>query len=267
MSRTTQVMTLRRGYWRRCPPPPRRRATGSEPHLSGARCGHQDHVYGNRRRGRQRGADAQRRRLRARKSASRHWRRHTPVVSGKRCRHDRASTRADSRLRRGQKTVRVDPRSDKEDKARCGPVGVRWARRPSDRSSDSWQRLKQRDETEEDGPLALSTLVDGAIVLVARRRCRCAAAHRQADYAKAARRAPCRSARSGPRVFITTASADTRSHFWTPGVSSKSCYDRVDRVLVVEQEHGLHAVPMGMGDPIAAVLVAVRELLHVSVVR
>jgi hypothetical protein len=66
---------------------------------------------------------------------------------------------------RGQKIVRVDPRSDKEDKAdavRSVLLGSQAVR--------SFRRLvasfEERDESEEDGPLALSALVDGAIVHV-----------------------------------------------------------------------------------------------------
>ena len=64
---------------------------------------------------------------------------------------------------RGQKTLRVDPRSDSPDKAdsvRSILVGSQAVR--------SFKRLvsalEQRDETEDDGPLALSAMVDGAIV-------------------------------------------------------------------------------------------------------
>jgi hypothetical protein len=66
---------------------------------------------------------------------------------------------------RGQKTVRLDPRSDKEDKTdavRSVLLGSQAVR--------SFKRLvasiEQRDEREDDGPLALNTLVDGAVVLV-----------------------------------------------------------------------------------------------------
>ena len=64
---------------------------------------------------------------------------------------------------RGQKTLRVDPRSDWQDKAdsvRSILVGSQAVR--------SFKRLvsalEQRDESEDDGPLALSAMVDGAIV-------------------------------------------------------------------------------------------------------
>jgi hypothetical protein len=66
---------------------------------------------------------------------------------------------------RGSETVRVDPRSDREDKVdavRSVLLGSQAIR--------SFKRLvaaiEARDETEEDGPLALSTLVDGGIVLL-----------------------------------------------------------------------------------------------------
>jgi hypothetical protein len=66
-------------------------------------------------------------------------------------------------VRRGQRTVRIDPRSDNENKfdgVRSMLVGSQAVR--------SFKRLvatiEQRDESEEDGPLALSALVDGAIV-------------------------------------------------------------------------------------------------------
>ena len=66
-------------------------------------------------------------------------------------------------LARGQKTVRVDLRSDKQDKhdaARALLTGSQAVR--------SFKRLvaelEQRDESEEDGALALSALVDGAVV-------------------------------------------------------------------------------------------------------
>ncbi len=68
-------------------------------------------------------------------------------------------------IARGPKTVRVDPRSDKEDKVdavRSVLLGSQAVR--------SFKHLvaaiEERDETEEDGPLALSTLVDGGIVLL-----------------------------------------------------------------------------------------------------
>lgn len=64
---------------------------------------------------------------------------------------------------RGQKSVRIDPRSDRPDKhdgARSLLTGSQAVR--------SFKRLvaamEQRDESEEDGPLALSALVDGAVV-------------------------------------------------------------------------------------------------------
>jgi hypothetical protein len=64
---------------------------------------------------------------------------------------------------RGQKSIRIDPRTDKQDKldtVRSLLTGSQAVR--------SFKRLvaalEQRDESEEDGPLALSTLVDGAIV-------------------------------------------------------------------------------------------------------
>ena len=64
---------------------------------------------------------------------------------------------------RGQKSVRLDPRTDKQDKL----DGVRSMLTGSE-AVRSFKRLvavlEQRDEREEDGPLALSALVDGAIV-------------------------------------------------------------------------------------------------------
>lgn len=64
---------------------------------------------------------------------------------------------------RGQKRARVDPRSNKEDKAdeaRSVLLGSQAVR--------SFKRLvaslEERDESEEDGSLALSVLVDGALV-------------------------------------------------------------------------------------------------------
>ena len=64
---------------------------------------------------------------------------------------------------RGQKTLRVDPRADTQDKAdsiRSILVGSQAVR--------SFKRLvsalEQREEGESDGPLALSAMVDGAIV-------------------------------------------------------------------------------------------------------
>ena len=66
-------------------------------------------------------------------------------------------------VRRGQRTVRIDPRSDndnKHDAARSLLIGSQSVR--------SFKRLvaalEQRDESEEDGALALSALVDGAVV-------------------------------------------------------------------------------------------------------
>ena len=66
---------------------------------------------------------------------------------------------------RGQKALRVDPRSDSQDKAdsvRSILIGSQAVR--------SFKRLvsalEQRDESEDDGPLALSAMVDGAIVQV-----------------------------------------------------------------------------------------------------
>lgn len=64
---------------------------------------------------------------------------------------------------RGQKTLRIDPRSDTQDKAdsvRSILIGSQAVR--------SFKRLvselEQRDESEDDAPLALSAMVDGAIV-------------------------------------------------------------------------------------------------------
>jgi hypothetical protein len=66
-------------------------------------------------------------------------------------------------VRRGQRTVRIDPRADSDSKldaARGILTGSQSVR--------SFKRLvaalEQRDETEEDGALALSALVDGAVV-------------------------------------------------------------------------------------------------------
>ena len=66
---------------------------------------------------------------------------------------------------RGQKSARFDPRADKQDKLDAirsiltGSQAVRSFKRLV-------ASLEHRDESEEDGPLALSTLVDGAIVLL-----------------------------------------------------------------------------------------------------
>ena len=64
---------------------------------------------------------------------------------------------------RGQRSVRLDPRTDKQDKfdvVRSMLTGSQAVR--------SFKRLvgalEQRDEREDDGPLALSALVDGAVV-------------------------------------------------------------------------------------------------------
>lgn len=66
---------------------------------------------------------------------------------------------------RGTQSVLVDPRSDKEDK-----VDAVRSLLLGSRAIGSFKRLvaaiEARDETEEDGPLALSTLVDGGIVLL-----------------------------------------------------------------------------------------------------
>jgi hypothetical protein len=64
---------------------------------------------------------------------------------------------------RGQKSVRLDPRTDKQDK-----VDAVRSLLTGSRAVRSFKRLvatlEERDESAEDGPLALSTLVDGAIV-------------------------------------------------------------------------------------------------------
>ena len=64
---------------------------------------------------------------------------------------------------RGKKTLRLDPRSDNQEKA----DGVRAVLLGS-QAVRSFKRLvaalEQRDESEDDGPLALSALVDGAVV-------------------------------------------------------------------------------------------------------
>jgi hypothetical protein len=74
-----------------------------------------------------------------------------------------AVSQAGFQVARGQKSLRVDPRVDtveKADAARSMLLGSQAVR--------SFKRLvsslEQRDETEEDGPFALSALVDGAIV-------------------------------------------------------------------------------------------------------
>ena len=66
---------------------------------------------------------------------------------------------------RGQKSARIDPRSDKQEKldaVRAMLVGSQSVR--------SFKRLiaslEQRDESEEDGAIALNVLVDGAVVLL-----------------------------------------------------------------------------------------------------
>ena len=64
---------------------------------------------------------------------------------------------------RGQKSARIDPRTDKQDKLDIvrgiltGSQAVRSFKRLSG-------ALEQRDESVDDGPLALSALVDGAVV-------------------------------------------------------------------------------------------------------
>jgi hypothetical protein len=64
---------------------------------------------------------------------------------------------------RGQRSVRLDPRTDKHDKA----DGIR-SMLTGSQAVRSFKRLvaslERRDESEDDGPLALSALVDGAIV-------------------------------------------------------------------------------------------------------
>lgn len=64
---------------------------------------------------------------------------------------------------RGRRSARIDPRTDKQDRADA----VR-AMLTDSQAVRSFKRLvaalEQRDEGEEDGPLAVSTLVDGAIV-------------------------------------------------------------------------------------------------------
>lgn len=64
---------------------------------------------------------------------------------------------------RGQKSARLDPRTDKQDKL----DGVRSVLAGS-QAVRSFKRLvatlEQRDESAEDGPLAFSTLLDGAVV-------------------------------------------------------------------------------------------------------
>jgi len=64
---------------------------------------------------------------------------------------------------RGRKSVRIDPRVDKHDKH----DGVRSLLTGS-QAVRSFKRLvatvEQRDESDDDGPLALSTLLDGAVV-------------------------------------------------------------------------------------------------------
>ena len=66
-------------------------------------------------------------------------------------------------MREGRSRVRVDLRTDKQDKL----DGVRSVLAGS-QAVRSFKRLvaalEQRDESEEDGPLAVSTLVDGAVV-------------------------------------------------------------------------------------------------------
>lgn len=64
---------------------------------------------------------------------------------------------------RGQKSARIDPRTDKQDKLDIvrgiltGSQAVRSFKRLSG-------ALEQRDESVDDGPLALSALIDGAVV-------------------------------------------------------------------------------------------------------
>ena len=64
---------------------------------------------------------------------------------------------------RGGRSVRIDPRSDRDNK-----LDVVRTLLTGSQAVRSFKRLvatiEQRDETEEDGPLALSTLVDGAVV-------------------------------------------------------------------------------------------------------
>lgn len=66
-------------------------------------------------------------------------------------------------IARGQKSVRVDPRADRQDKL----DGVR-AMLTGSQAVRSYKRLvaslEQRDESEEDGPLAINAMVDGAVI-------------------------------------------------------------------------------------------------------
>ena len=64
---------------------------------------------------------------------------------------------------RGQKSARLDPRTDKQDKA-DSIRGMLTGSRAIRSFKALVAALEQRDETEEDGALALSTLVDGAVV-------------------------------------------------------------------------------------------------------
>jgi len=74
-----------------------------------------------------------------------------------------AISQAGFHIARGQKSARIDPRTDKQDKL----DGLRGLLTGS-QAIRSFKRLvaaiEQRDESVEDGPLALSALVDGAIV-------------------------------------------------------------------------------------------------------
>jgi hypothetical protein len=66
-------------------------------------------------------------------------------------------------LARGQKTIHVDPKSATQDKA-DGVRGILLGSQAVRSFKGLVAALEQRDESEEDGPLAVSALVDGAIV-------------------------------------------------------------------------------------------------------
>ena len=146
---------------------------------------------------------------------------------------------------RGQKAVRVDPRSDKEDKidaVRSVLLGSQAVR--------SFKRLvaslEDRDESEEDGPLALSALVDGAIVQLLDGDAE--AARRIAKRITRKQRAGLRAvkARRAPATFVDCIGSYEFA-LMSAMDSVRDVLCRRDRVLLVEQKPRLSSCATGNG--------------------
>ena len=176
-----------------------------------------------------------------------------------------AINQAGFQVGRGRKTLRFDPRTDKGeglDAVRALLLGSRAVR--------SFKRLaaslEDRDESEEDGALAVGALVDGAIVQLLDGDLD--APKRIAKRITRKHRATIRTIKAGraPGMFVDCVGLyESLAARLVEQV--RRVLSGVDRVPLVAQRPGLQSLRVRVGPQVPAVHLAVHRLFHVSVLR